>query len=418
MRWYQHLFWRIFGAVWLVSTFGILISLTLFISVTDTPDRTESQKQKATIIAEQLISDYQYGVQRKEQRRRLPLWIYEKRSNELIYSSGRRQQPKDAMATEIIAPDGTPYIVYFPPERNEELFERMWGFLLSFQVLWVIAVSFGSSLLVTWLVVRPINDLKGFVRRLHQQGNLSSRAEGKLVKRGDELGQLAREFNQMVDFVEQTLDSQRHLLQDVSHELRAPLARLQAAAGLAEQKWGEDDRTLQRINKECVKLDGLISEILTLARARDAEATAPIVDLALLCRDLVQDARVSGPQHQFDLSLDVTDGATIRSEPLSRIVSNLLNNAINHTPEGTLIKVFVANDHNRLTIRVIDNGPGLPESILESIGQPFRRGAQSAGYGLGLSIVSRATERVGGEVQFKNLTPTGLQVEIKMPLAN
>ena len=418
MRWYQHLFWRIFGAVWLVSTLGILISLTLFISVTDTPDRTESQKQKATIIAEQLISDYQYGVQRKEQRRRLPLWIYEKRSNQLIYSSGRRAQPKDAMVTEIIAADGTPYIVYFPPERNEELFERMWGFLLSFQVLWVIAVSFGSSLLVTWLVVRPINDLKGFVRRLHQQGNLSSRAEGKLVKRGDELGQLAREFNQMVDYVEQTLDSQRHLLQDVSHELRAPLARLQAAAGLAEQKWGEDDRTLQRINKECVKLDGLISEILTLARARDAEATAPILDLALLCRDLVQDARVSGPQHQFDLSLDVTDGATIRSEPLSRVVSNLLNNAINHTPEGTLIKVSVATDNGRLTIRVVDNGPGLPESILDSIGQPFRRGANSGGYGLGLSIVTRATERVGGEVQFKNLAPKGLQVEIKMPLAN
>lgn len=418
MRWYQHLFWRIFGAVWLVSTLGILISLTLFISVTDTPDRTESQKQKATIIAEQLISDYQYGVQRKEQRRRLPLWIYEKRSNELIYSSGRRTQPRDAMATEIIASDGTPYIVYFPPERNEELFERMWGFLLSFQVLWVIAVSFGSSLLVTWLVVRPINDLKGFVRRLHQQGNLSSRAEGKLVKRGDELGQLAREFNQMVDYVEQTLDSQRHLLQDVSHELRAPLARLQAAAGLAEQKWGEDDRTLQRINKECVKLDGLISEILTLARARDAEATAPILDVASLCRDLVQDARISGPQHQFDLSLDVTEGVTIRSEPLSRVVSNLLNNAINHTPEGTLIMVSVATDNGRLTIRVVDNGPGLPESILDSIGQPFRRGANSGGYGLGLSIVTRAIERVGGDVQFKNLAPAGLQVDIKMPLAN
>lgn len=418
MRWYHHLFWRIFGAVWLVSTLGILISLTLFITVTDTPDRTESQKQKATIIAEQLISDYQYGVQRKEQRRRLPLWIYEKRSNQLIYSSGRRSQPKDAMATEIVAPDGTPYIVYFPPERNEELFERMWGFLLSFQVLWVIAVSFGSSLLVTWLVVRPINDLKGFVRRLHLQGNLSSRAEGKLVKRSDELGQLAREFNQMVDYVEQTLDSQRHLLQDVSHELRAPLARLQAAAGLAEQKWGEDDRTLQRINKECMKLDGLISEILTLARARDAEATAPILDVALLCRDLVQDARISGPQHQFDLSLDVTEGAIIRSEPLSRVVSNLLNNAINHTPEGTLIKVAVATDNNRLTIRVVDNGPGLPEPILDSIGQPFRRGANSGGYGLGLSIVVRATERVGGEVLFKNLTPMGLQVDIKIPLAN
>jgi signal transduction histidine kinase len=222
----------------------------------------------------------------------------------------------------------------------------------------------------------------------------------------------------MVDYVEQTLDSQRHLLQDVSHELRAPLARLQAAAGLAEQKWGEDDRTLQRINKECVKLDGLISEILTLARARDAEATAPILDVALLCRDLVQDASISGPQHQFDLSLDVTEGATIRSEPLSRVVSNLLNNAINHTPEGTLIKVAVATDNDWLTIRVVDNGPGLPEPILDSIGQPFRRGANSGGYGLGLSIVVRATERVGGEVLFKNLTPMGLQVDIKIPLAN
>jgi signal transduction histidine kinase len=418
MRWYQHLFWRIFGGVWLVSTLGILISLTLFISVTDTPDRTESQKQKATIIAEQLISDYQYGVQRKEQRRRLPLWIYEKRTNSLIYSSGRRQQPVDAMVTEIIAPDGTPYLVYFPPERNEELFERMWGFLLSFQVLWVIAVSFGSSLLVTWLVVRPINDLKGFVRRLHQQGNLSSRAEGQLVNRGDELGQLAREFNQMVDYVEKTLDSQRHLLQDVSHELRAPLARLQAAAGLAEQKWGEDDRTLQRINKECDKLDGLISEILTLARARDAEATAPVVNVAQLCKDLVQDARISGPKHQFDLSLDVADGVNIRSEPLSRVVSNLLNNAINHTPEGTAIKVTVATANNSLNIRVVDNGPGIPDSIIDSIGQPFRRGANSSGYGLGLSIVVRATERVGGVVQFENLVPTGLRVDIKMPLVN
>jgi len=418
MRWYQHLFWRIFGAVWLVSTLGILISLTLFISVTDTPDRTESQKQKATIIAEQLISDYQYGVQRKEQRRRLPLWIYEKRTNKLIYSSSRRQQPNDAMVTEITTTDGTPYLVYFPPERNEELFERMWGFLLSFQVLWVIAVSFGSSLLVTWLVVRPINDLKGFVRRLHQQGNLSSRAEGQLVKRGDELGQLAREFNQMVDYVEKTLDSQRHLLQDVSHELRAPLARLQAAAGLAEQKWGEGDRTLQRINKECVKLDGLISEILTLARARDAEATAPIVNVAQLCKDLVKDARLSGPKHQFDLSLDVADGANIRSEPLSRVVSNLLNNAINHTPEDTAIKVTVVTANNSLNIRVVDNGPGIPESILESIGQPFRRGASSSGYGLGLSIVVRATERVGGAVQFENLSPAGLKVEIKIPLAN
>ncbi len=418
MRWYQHLFWRIFGAVWLVSTLGILISLTLFISVTDTPDRTESQKQKATIIAEQLISDYQYGVQRKEKRRRLPLWIYETRTNKLIYSSARRSQPRDALETEIIAADGTSYRVFFPPERNEELFERMWGFLLSFQVLWVIAVSFGSSLLVTWLVVRPINDLKGFVRRLHMQGNLSTRAEGKLVNRSDELGQLAREFNQMVDYVEQTLDSQRHLLQDVSHELRAPLARLQAAAGLAEQKWGEDDRTLQRINKECVKLDGLISEILTLARARDAEASAPIVDVAPLCKELVQDARISGPQHQFDLSLNVRDGSTIRSEPLSRVISNLLNNAINHTPEGSLIKVSVATDNNRLSIQVVDNGPGLPESILDSIGQPFRRGTHSGGYGLGLSIVVRATERVGGEVQFENLDPAGLKVDIKMPLAS
>ena len=418
MRWYQHLFWRIFGAVWLVSTLGILISLTLFISVTDTPDRTESQKQKATIIAEQLISDYQYGVQRKEQRRRLPLWIYEKRTNKLIYSSSRRQQPNDAMVTEITTTDGTPYLVYFPPERNEELFERMWGFLLSFQVLWVIAVSFGSSLLVTWLVVRPINDLKGFVRRLHQQGNLSSRAEGQLVKRGDELGQLAREFNQMVDYVEKTLDSQRHLLQDVSHELRAPLARLQAAAGLAEQKWGEGDRTLQRINKECVKLDGLISEILTLARARDAEASAPIVNVAQLCKDLVKDARLSGPKHQFDLSLDVADGANIRSEPLSRVVSNLLNNAIHHTPEGTVINVSVSIHSRWLNIQVVDNGPGLPGSILDSIGQPFRRGANSGGYGLGLSIVVRATERVGGEARFENLAPAGLKVEIKIPLAN
>jgi two-component system osmolarity sensor histidine kinase EnvZ len=60
----------------------------------------------------------------------------------------------------------------------------------------------------------------------------------------------------------------------------------------------------------------------------------------------------------------------------------------------------------------------MPESILDSIGQPFRRGANSSGYGLGLSIVVRATERVGGVVEFENLVPTGLRVDIKMPLVN
>jgi signal transduction histidine kinase len=239
-----------------------------------------------------------------------------------------------------------------------------------------------------------------------------------VVERRDELGELAREFNSMADYVEQTLDTQQRLLQDVSHELRAPLARLQAAAGLAEQRWGIDDKSLQRIVRECGNLDSLISEILSLAREAQEMADSPQESVAALLEQSIEEAQILGPNHSFALlTSELRANANISREPLQRILSNLLNNAINHTSEGTAVTVSASSSANTLKLVVSDTGEGVAPELLASLVEPFRRGKSSKGYGLGLSIVARAAERVGGSVVFTSPEGTGLRVEIKLPLA-
>ena len=418
MRWYQHLFWRIFGAVWLVSMFGILVSLVLFLAFSDLYQENAITQERAQSTARELINDYEHGTPRERLGgHRLPIWIYSVKDNDFIYGE-KRTKDRELAEFDVTAYDGDRYKVFYPKTRTARLVDRLVGFVLSFQVLWVLAVSFLSSMLVTWIVVRPINILRSFVRHLYLKRNLSTRAEGKVVERRDELGELAREFNSMADYVEQTLDTQQRLLQDVSHELRAPLARLQAAAGLAEQRWGVDDKSLQRIVRECGNLDALISEILSLAREAQEMADSPQESVTELLKQSIEEAQILGPNHSFTLvTSELRADANISREPLQRILSNLLNNAINHTSEGTHVTVTASSTVNTLKLVVSDTGEGVAPELLASLVEPFRRGKSSKGYGLGLSIVARAAERVGGSVIFSSPEGTGLSVEIKLPLA-
>lgn len=416
MRWYQHLFWRIFGAVWLVSSLGIVLSVSLFYVVMESRDLTERQTSRVTIVAEQIIDRYALGLDTQVKRKhKIPLWIYAQSQEKPIYAHNR-PQPDDALELSLNYA-GRDYRILYLPDRDIRLLERVGGFWLSLQALWLLAITLGSSLFVTWLVVRPINELTLFIRGLHHQGSLETRAEGHLIERQDELGELAREFNQMIDFVEQTLTTQRHLLQDVSHELRAPLARLQAAAGLAEQRWGYDDRSVKRIHTECEHLDALISEILTLAKARAEDAQSPIVSVMALLERQVEGAMLLGPQHTFALDTStLTEATQLPSEPFGRIVNNVLNNAVNHTPEGTKISVIATIKSDQLNLCVSDDGPGVSDALINSLGQPFRRGQTSSGFGLGLSIVKRELENIGGSVRFSHQEGGGFRVDITMPL--
>ncbi|GGK63341.1 sensor histidine kinase [Amphritea balenae] len=289
------------------------------------------------------------------------------------------------------------------------------GFVVSVQVVLMLFVATLTALLISWIIVRPINRLRQHTRDLYN-GDLSARTDGCLNQRGDEIGELSREFNRMADYVEQTLQSNQHLLQDVSHELRGPLARLQMAAGLAGQRVAEEDwEYIERINLECDRINKLIDEILSLSRLEQMEASDQRFDAAKVIETLVEDYRFSAPEHQ--LTVDTTN-CFIKgnSALLERALNNILGNAVKHTPAGSQVALSVGSEGGDAVIRVKDNGPGLTPEQLESLFKPFTRFTeQNNGYGLGLSIALRAVQLLGGSLEARSEPGAGLELVMKFP---
>ena len=417
MRWFQRLFWRIFGAVWLVSMLGILISLAVYQEIADKNERVGFQQERAMIQAEQIIGDLERGIEPRERHgRHMPIWIMDEDTGRVLYGE-RRRPPRNAISIEVEADSEREYRVLFKPAADTVLVERMLGFLLSVQAVWLLVVSLLSSLLLTWLIVRPIDALSAHVKSVHDNENLAARADLKLSSRSDELGALAREIDHMADYVEKTLTAQENLLRDVSHELRAPLARLQASAGLAEQKLGEDDKLVVRINTECARLEKLISELLLLSRQQVAQANQQPVLLKPLLQELIEDARLLDPAREISADFNaVGESVRFSAEPLSRIVNNLLANAVKHAGDSAKVELKAISTSEQLKVEVFDDGVGVPGELLAQLGQPFKRGAKSSGYGLGLSICQRAARQVGGEVRFANRDSGGFSATLILPL--
>ena len=418
MRWYQKLFWRIFGAIWLVSILGILISVGVYQELAQEQERHGLQQERAQLYAEQVIERYESGLELdSRQSRRLPIWVIEEESGRQIFG-GKRQPSRDALRFEVESQQGNEYQVFFPKAPDSRMLERMFHFVLSFQVLWLLIVSLISSLLLAWLIVRPINTLRAQVREVYRSDDWRPKSSFALQDRQDELGELAREMNQAARYVEETLNAQENLLRDVSHELRAPLARLQASAGLAEQKLGEDDKLVVRINTECARLEKLISELLLLSRQQVAQANQQPVLLKPLLQELIEDARLLDPAREISADFNaVGESVRFSAEPLSRIVNNLLANAVKHAGDSAKVELKAISTSEQLKVEVFDDGVGVPGELLAQLGQPFKRGAKSSGYGLGLSICQRAARQVGGEVRFANRDSGGFSATLTLPLS-
>jgi two-component system, OmpR family, sensor kinase len=240
----------------------------------------------------------------------------------------------------------------------------------------------------------------------------------------DEIADLGRDFDQMAQQLQSLVGAQRRLLHDASHELRSPLARLQAAVGLARQQPEHLDEWLNRIEREGTRLDTLVGELLTLSRLEAGIGAQPndYVDLNDLVGEIADDAKfeaaASGRQVAFSGSGEVIVKA--RAELLRRAVENVVRNAVKYAPAGTSVNVELgAPDRSRRArLAVSDRGPGIPEGDLSNVFEPFFRGGGAdsrAGYGLGLAIARRAVEAHGGSIRAINRDGGGLRVEIELP---
>ena len=284
---------------------------------------------------------------------------------------------------------------------------------------------FRSALLLAWYVAKPIRSLREAFDAA-AAGDLERRIAGRVGTRNDELADLGRDFDRMASRLQTSMEGQRRLLHDVSHEMRSPLARLQAAVGILRQQPEQAAAMIARIEDETARIDQLVGELLTLSRLEAGEwvSEEEEVDLHELIAEVVRDANFETQAQGRQVIWEERASALIRGRPelLHSAIENLVRNALKHAPESrrVWVETTVEPQPSRYRIRVLDEGSGVAEHELPNLFAPFFRGNGSHpgndGYGLGLAIARRSVEAHGGTIRAANRPGGGLCVEIVLPL--
>src|SRR5258706_5714991 len=268
-------------------------------------------------------------------------------------------------------------------------------------------------------VARPLASLRAATQEL-AGGNLAVRVAPAVGRRRDELADLARDFDRMAERIEALMTSERRLLRDISHELRSPLSRLHVALGLARQQAGDDQRPLDRIEREAERLNALIGELLMLARLESGamEPAREAVDLAAIVRDVAEDADFEVRSRGRAVRVTATCECVAIGAPdlLRSAVENIVRNPVRHNREGTAVEVSMrAGTPRHVVITVRDHGSGVPDDLLPHIFHPFyrvgdARDRHSGGVGLGLTIADRTIRLHGGTLRAANAPDAALVV--------
>jgi two-component system OmpR family sensor kinase len=230
---------------------------------------------------------------------------------------------------------------------------------------------------------------------------------------------------------EESEERMRQFVADASHELRTPLATISGYAELYRQGAVPDAQSvgsaMERIEAESGRMRVLVEDLLTLARLEDAPDAEPgPVDLTVLAADAVADARVRAPDRRITLhGLDgpVEPTVVVGSDArLRQVVTNLVANALRHTPEGTPVEIAVGTDGHAATLEVRDHGPGVPPDISVKVFERFyradpARGRTSGGSGLGLAIVAAIVSAHQGQVGVAPTPGGGATFVVRLPQA-
>ncbi|MEU1802452.1 HAMP domain-containing sensor histidine kinase [Streptomyces sp. NPDC019937] len=276
-------------------------------------------------------------------------------------------------------------------------------------------------------------------------------ADGDLSRRvpdtappSTEIGRLSAALNGMLARIEAAVAAQaaseakmRQFVADASHELRTPLTGIRGLAELyrmgALPERADVDRTMDRVEREAVRLSGLVEDLLLLAQIDEQAApgrlglrTAPL-DLRALAADALHDLRALAPSR--DVRLTGPGGGPPGPAPalgderrLRQVVTNLIGNAVAHTPEGTPVRLGVGTVNGRAVLEVEDSGPGLTEEQSQRVFERFYRAdssrsrASGGGAGLGLAIAQSLAHAHGGRLELTSVEGQGAVFRLTLPL--
>jgi signal transduction histidine kinase len=274
--------------------------------------------------------------------------------------------------------------------------------------------------------IRPIGELTHAAREVERTRDPKRRLP--MPEADDEVAELARTLEDMLGALDaargetvQMLDRQREFVADASHELRTPLTSVLANLDLlADELRGEQAETAQAALRATRRMRRLVGDLLLLARA-DAERSQPHrpTDLGEVLIDVAAELGPVADEHELTIDAHQAVVPGVRDD-LHRLLLNLLENAVRHTPPGTHIQASTNVIGSHAVIVVEDDGPGIPPELQRRVFERFVRGAGDGGRGsgLGLSIVRAVAESHGGSVALEPPTgASGTRFVIRIPVA-
>ncbi|GLQ92497.1 HAMP domain-containing sensor histidine kinase [Dyella acidisoli] len=303
-----------------------------------------------------------------------------------------------------------------PPRTREKILLVVQG-MLSLLMIGIIGWWVARS------VSRPVEAMRT-ATRLMASCEFATRVDRRWISKHDELGQLAHDFNTMAERIEMLVAHDRGVLQDLSHELRSPLARLHLILDLAQHSSDPHEAAahFQRAEQEIARMDRMTAEMLALSRLEGGlpGMVRESVDLAALAKDRVAAAGIDAEARGIVLQMSGNGSMVVQGSGLllERALDNVLANAIKFSPSNGVVHIALTELAAQWELRIRDHGPGVPEEELDLLFRPFFRGSnaeQATGHGLGLAIVQRVMHAHGGKVAARNVDGGGLEIIMHLP---
>ncbi|TNE77837.1 MAG: HAMP domain-containing histidine kinase [Gammaproteobacteria bacterium] len=427
------LFWRIFLLIWLAMAITVLVgnlaTHALLERERETIERqvglrdmgyeairiraTEGRRAAFGFLREQgrQMDLHVLLIENREQDGRLPPAIRER-----IKSGWYRHQPA------VIDLSDQYQLIAWPRGHGSgwldpdvfRLLELVVGFVMITLACWLIAR----------VVSRPLRHMER-TARLIAGGRTGLRVNDRIANRRDEVGQLAVAFNAMTDQLCDLLERQRHLLRDISHDLRTPLARQRVAIELASES-GADEELMASILRQNERLETMTAQILTLYRVTEQgneierESVRPVHLINQVLQDAADYAEHQGVDCHLQARGDVSDVTVLGDAALlQRALDNIVQNALDHTPPGKTVQVGLSRDDRWVRVDIRDEGEGVDEALLSQLFEPFFQADKSrggSGWGLGLAIARDIVRAHDGKISATNDTDGGLRVTVLLPL--
>ncbi|KIQ94948.1 Alkaline phosphatase synthesis sensor protein phoR [Anoxybacillus thermarum] len=313
--------------------------------------------------------------------------------------------------------------LYVPLASIEDVLERMQTFVaLGGSLFLFITVFVGRKIAMHF--TKPLQHMQQAAYRV-SQGDFSVQVD---VETEDEIGQLAKAFNQMAHALAKEDERKKEFLANVSHELRTPLSYVKGYSealldGVVKDE-EQQKKYMRLIHREASRMQRLVRDLLDLAQL---EGTYPLVrtpfSIAQLIEETIEKYEPLLQEKRIHLSLDVDHDLVVDGDPdrIEQVLQNLLDNALRYTPSGGNMSLRTVNKHPMCELVISDSGQGMSKQDIERLGERFfrtdrSRSREHGGIGLGIVIVKQIVKLHGGSIRFESEQGKGTTVYIQLPL--